>query len=172
MMLVPARNAGERNEYETMEIREGIGAEVDDRALPGRLLVVEDDPLLAASLERHFARLGYVVRAALNCEEAEAATRVETYDCGVFDIHLGSGDGISLAVRLLGASRVRVAVFYSGAADAVSRRRAAEIGTLVQKESHIGELTRVVAELVERGPSDATLGLRISTELGRDGGGH
>src|SRR5690349_2523471 len=89
-----------------------------------RILVVEDDLVIARLIERGFVRLGFVVQVASSCAEARDAPG--QFRCGVFDIELGDGDGVELAVELLARGSVRTAVFYTGSLDADARRRALE----------------------------------------------
>jgi CheY-like chemotaxis protein len=107
------------------------------------VLLVDENVLLIKSLSRCFARRGCVVRTALSCAEAEAS--VGPFDCGVFDVELGSGDGIALAERLLRAEKVRSVVFYTGSADAGALRRASAVAPIVLKESLLNELAEAVS---------------------------
>jgi DNA-binding response OmpR family regulator len=118
-----------------------------------RLLLVEDEALLGEVLARCFARCGHVVRAASTVIEADVLARDESFDCGVFDVEVGSEDGISLANRLVVAGRVGVAVFFSGTVSVGARRRAAAIGVFVHKAKSFAELLRVVEAQVARGGS-------------------
>ncbi|HEX7668957.1 MAG TPA: response regulator [Polyangiaceae bacterium] len=109
-----------------------------------RVLLVEDEAFLAEVLVRCFTRRGHFVRAACSVIEAEVLVRQESFDCGVFDVEVGSEDGIALAERLLTGRKVGVAVFFSGTASGRVRKRAAAVGAFVHKEEHFAELLRVV----------------------------
>jgi DNA-binding response OmpR family regulator len=111
-----------------------------------RILVVEDDLVIARLIERGFVRLGFVVHVATSCVEARAATG--PFRCGVFDIELGDGDGVELAVELLSRGSVRTAVFYTGSLDADARRRAIGVGRVIDKLSPFADLGSHVFELV------------------------
>ena len=63
---------------------------------------------------------------------------------------LGDEDGIHLASRLLSAKRISGAVFYSGLLDGETRRRATNLGVLVDKAARVEDIARAVEECVKR----------------------
>lgn len=66
-----------------------------------RILVVEDEPLVAMLLEDMVADLGYeVIGPALRLEEAEALVEGERPDAAVLDVNLGAHRSYPLALRL------------------------------------------------------------------------
>jgi len=65
-----------------------------------RLLIVEDDRLLASGLQETLRREGYVVDAVPSAEQAEAALRVMDVDLVILDIGLPGQDGFSWLKRL------------------------------------------------------------------------
>jgi DNA-binding response OmpR family regulator len=113
----------------------------------GRILVVEDDAVIARHIVRALSRLGYCVQGARSCAEARAAAR-GVFRCGVFDIELGDGDGVALAEALLGEQLVRKVVFYTGSLDPHSRRRALAMGSVVDKPLPFGELLKELVPLM------------------------
>lgn len=114
------------------------------------ILVVEDDLVIARLIERGFVRLGFSVQVATSCVEARAVTG--QFRCGVFDIELGDGDGVELAVEMLARGSVRTVVFYTGSLDSDARRRALEVGRVIDKLSPFGDLGSHVFELVSGKP--------------------
>ena len=62
-----------------------------------RVLIVEDDPGIAGSLDRGLTRAGYATETAGTAEEAR---RAEAYDVVLLDLGLPDGDGIDLCVDL------------------------------------------------------------------------
>jgi DNA-binding response OmpR family regulator len=96
-----------------------------------RLLVVEDNPVLARPLARFLAQSGYTVQHADRCASARAA--VGPFDVGVFDILLPDGSGIDLCTELLASGTVDAAVFYTGIVDAALLQQAAYIARVVKK---------------------------------------
>jgi DNA-binding response OmpR family regulator len=62
-----------------------------------RVLIVEDDPGIAGSLDRGLTRAGYVTETAGTVEQARTA---EAYDVVLLDLGLPDGDGIDLCLDL------------------------------------------------------------------------
>jgi len=95
-----------------------------------RILVVDDDPLLAAALRRPLAYEGFDVEVASSGEEALTSVREHSPDLVILDILLPGIDGLEVCRRLRQASDVpvlmltarsevpeRVAGFEAGADD-------------------------------------------------------
>lgn len=114
------------------------------------VLVVDDNALLSASLARLLAHCGYDVRAATTADEALEAAVSTQFDCGIFDIRLGSDDGLTLAEKLLEEGRVRAAVFFSATLLRTDRRRASRLGVLVSKAASVERVLGVVATTLRR----------------------
>jgi len=117
------------------------------RGVDNRVLVVEDDAILARCLERALVRLGYSVRLAGSCAEARRTTD-GVVQCGIFDIELGDGDGVACALAMLEERKVTTVVFYTASLDADTRRRAARVGRVIDKLAPFAELTNHLAELM------------------------
>jgi len=64
-----------------------------------KILLVEDDDLIARDLEQVLASSGYIVDCAANGEEAWFKGDVENYDAVVLDLGLPSMDGLSILKR-------------------------------------------------------------------------
>lgn len=65
-----------------------------------RILVVEDEVRLAATLRRQFEREGFAVDTLSRVKEAESALEMFPYDAAIVDLGLPDGDGITLIERL------------------------------------------------------------------------
>ncbi|WP_111412994.1 response regulator [Billgrantia lactosivorans] len=65
-----------------------------------RLLVVEDDPLIARSLEQALTPLGNTVEAFTRHADASAALRHDRFDLVLLDLGLPDGDGLALLGEL------------------------------------------------------------------------
>src|SRR3984957_1084299 len=65
-----------------------------------RILVVEDNELVADAIVRGLAMAGFAVDRAANAESAAAALMAEHFDLAVLDIGLPGADGLSLLRRL------------------------------------------------------------------------
>jgi two-component system, OmpR family, response regulator len=74
-----------------------------------RVLIVEDEPSLAAHLAQSVGAAGYVVDTAADGEKADFAIRTETYDAVLLDLGLPLVDGLTL-LRNWRSSGVRVPV--------------------------------------------------------------
>ncbi len=162
---------------------------------PIPLLLVEDDDLVARAVTRALKISGYEVTRLACCAEAQPllidtplvssrACPTAPFLLGVFDINLGDGDGVNLAVRMLECGLVNHVVFFTATADPHSHERAARVGTLVSKTEGMsalfaslahaltrvqltrsGTLRRVVEpELTESGASSSTDADRIASD--------
>jgi two-component system, OmpR family, response regulator QseB len=67
-----------------------------------RILVVEDDDLVALGIKQGLARAGYTVDLATSAEAAEACLKNEAFDLAVIDIGLPRMDGLTLIRQLRG----------------------------------------------------------------------
>ena len=65
-----------------------------------RILVVEDDPMVADGLKLGLERAGFAVDALPSAEKAEAALRGESFDLAIVDLGLPGADGKELVRRL------------------------------------------------------------------------
>ena len=65
-----------------------------------RILIVEDDELVADALKRGLAAAGFAVDRVGSAEQAEAAFATEEFDLAVVDIGLPKTDGLTLVRRL------------------------------------------------------------------------
>ncbi|MGH8219191.1 MAG: response regulator [Steroidobacteraceae bacterium] len=65
-----------------------------------RILIVEDDELVADAVARGLTLSGFAVDRAGSAENAESALRTETFDLAVVDIGLPGVDGLTLVRRL------------------------------------------------------------------------
>lgn len=123
--------------------------------MPARVLVVEDDELLGASLTRALRATGYDAGWARSVAEALDSATEEAPDVVLLDLSLPDGDGLDLCPRLL-AEHPRVAVIMltarseesdavaglsSGAVDYVTKPfRLAELLARIQAHLRFAEL--------------------------------
>jgi DNA-binding response OmpR family regulator len=76
-----------------------------------RVLIVEDDPMLARSLKQGLQQAGFTVDVATSAEEADGMVGDESFDIALVDIGLPGADGLALIQRLRAAgNRVPVMV--------------------------------------------------------------
>jgi|SRR5690349_10623555 len=111
-----------------------------------RVVLVEDDPELARTVERVLSRYGHTTAIASSVAAAEALQG--SFDCGILDIDLPDGNGVSLAARMLDDGRVGAVVFYSASTDSDVIASAGRLGPFVPKSAGTRELERAVAEAV------------------------
>jgi len=86
-----------------------------------RVLIVEDDPLLANGLTETLRRAGYVADAVSSAEQADAALKVGTIDLVILDVGLPGVDGFTWLKRFR-AKGGQQAVLVLTARDALSDR--------------------------------------------------
>lgn len=111
-----------------------------------RVVLVEDDPELARTVERVLARYGHVTTVVGSVAAAEALS--ESFDCGILDIDLPDGNGVRLAERLLDRGQLGAVVFYSASGDPDIIAEACELGPFVAKAAGTRELERALADAV------------------------
>jgi DNA-binding response OmpR family regulator len=119
-----------------------------------RVLVVEDNPILARPLARFLLQSGYDVHHVDTCAAARGAQG--PFDIGVFDVQLPDGSGIDLCAELLGNGLIGCAVFYTGSLDSAVLQRAAAIAQVVRKTESVDILRQAICaalnEAAENGP--------------------
>lgn len=70
------------------------------KAIPTRILLVEDDPNLGQLLKEYLEIKGFLVSLATDGEQAFSIFRQQTYDLCIFDVMLPKKDGFSLAKEI------------------------------------------------------------------------
>lgn len=122
-----------------------------------RILLIEDDLLLADGLARALRHSGYVVDTADNGTTADAWLGNEAYDLAILDLGLPGLDGTEVLQRLR-ARRQRTPVLVLSARMAVEERvRALDLGAddYVVKPVALSELEARVRALIRRGQGEA-----------------
>lgn len=111
-----------------------------------RILVVEDEWLIAADFEEALNRAGYdVVGPVATAEDARALIEEVSLAGALLDIHLSDGTSFSLASRL---KELRVPYVYVTGYDAQDLPEPIRRHQMVNKPVPDGALERLVAELV------------------------
>ncbi len=127
-----------------------------------RLLVIEDEPDLAALMRAALERGGFAVDLAGNLAEATDHLAVARYDTVILDLALPDGDGLSLLRRLRArgsAVSVLVLTARDGPEDRVTGLDAGADDYLV-KPFHMPELIARIRALLRR--PDSVLGVTLS----------
>jgi two-component system, OmpR family, response regulator len=123
-----------------------------------RLLIVEDDALLADGLARSLRQSGYAVDWVESAERALLAVEHESFDLVILDLGLPGIDGFDMLKRLRRAERY-VPVIVVTARDAVAERvRGLDLGAddYLVKPFATEELEARVRALIRRGHTPTT----------------
>jgi len=118
-----------------------------------RILLVEDDALLADGLARALGQSGYLVDVASDGKTADVWLENETYDLAILDLGLPGLDGPDVLQRLR-ARRQRVPVLILSAREALEERvRVLDLGAddYLVKPVALVELEARVRALIRRG---------------------
>jgi two-component system OmpR family response regulator len=118
-----------------------------------RLLVVEDNEALAASIAKAFRAKGYAVDAVTTAEDTGAALQTQPYDLLILDLGLPDGDGLDVLRRLRRArSRLPVLVL-TARASLQSRVTGLNLGAddYLVKPFALEELEARAGALIRRG---------------------
>ena len=128
-----------------------------------RILIVEDDELVADALKRGLAAAGFTVDRLASAEKAELALTQEAFDVAVIDIGLPGIDGLTLVRRLRRAgcgTPVLILTARDGLADRVD---ALDLGAddYLTKPFELAEVAARCRALVRRTRSATSAELRI-----------
>lgn len=116
-----------------------------------KLLLVEDDLLLARGLMRALSLSGIAVRHVARCAAAYALKG--PFVAGVFDIDLVDGDGVEVAFTLRARGVVGQLVFHTACTDPARLERARSLGPVFVKSTPLAPLV----DQLQRAPSAVAL---------------
>lgn len=122
-----------------------------------KILLVEDDDLVADSLARVLRGSGYVVDCVGDGQYAETAVKTEPYDVVILDLGLPNMDGLEFLKRIR-SKKIGVPVLILTARDSYEERIAGlDCGAndYVTKPFHLGELEARVRALLRLSCSNA-----------------
>jgi DNA-binding NtrC family response regulator len=108
--------------------------EVNNLGTPHRVLVVDDEEIISATLARIFAVHGYQARAAYSAEQAMEIISEWSPDLAIIDVFLPGLNGVEFAVHLLAHCPQCRLVLFSG------RPESAEIVEQAAKDGHSFEI--------------------------------
>lgn len=123
-----------------------------------KILLIEDDDLVADSLARALRGSGYVVDCVGDGTHAETAVKTEPYDAVILDLGLPEMDGLEF-LRRIRAKKIGVPVLILTARDSYEERiEGLDCGAndYVTKPFHLGELEARVRALLRLSVSNAT----------------
>ena len=143
---------------------------MESPAAPSRLpclLTVEDDPEVAALLQRYFSTHGFEVRSAADGVAMRAALANTQIDTVLLDLGLPGEDGVSL-MRYLRENWNGAVIIVTGRGDAVDRVVGLELGAddYVTKPFDLRELLARVRTVMRRTQAAATA--RLDQRAARD----
>lgn len=129
-----------------------------------RLLVVEDDPGMAALLVRGLTREGYAVDTAATGEDALWSVSENPYDAVILDAMIPPPDGFEVCRRMR-AQGIWAPVLMLTARDAVPDRvRGLDVGAddYLTKPFALAELFARLRSLTRRSPAERPVELRVA----------
>ena len=120
-----------------------------------KVLVVEDEQLTAAALERGLGEEGFAVDVASDAPAANQAVLVYEYDAIVLDVRLPKGNGFELCKRWREQGLTTPILFLTAYDDVSDRVRGLDLGgdDYLVKPFAFEELLARVRALVRRGPA-------------------
>jgi two-component system, NtrC family, response regulator AtoC len=119
----------------------------------GRILIVEDEPVLRDELRRLFTRQGHEVSEADSVAAAEEGRRLASCDLILADLRLPGGPGTELIARAPGVP-VLIMTSYATVKSAVEAMRMGAVDYIAKPIDH-EELVMVVGRILERGKDAA-----------------
>jgi two-component system OmpR family response regulator len=136
-----------------------------------RILLVEDDAILADAVYRALTQSAHMVELARNGDEAEAALLSSAHDLVILDVNIPGPDGLEVLRRLRSRGE-RVPVLMITVRDAVEDRvKGLDLGAddYLAKPFHLFELEARVRALIRRSNSHASANIvhgrvRLDTE--------
>jgi DNA-binding response OmpR family regulator len=117
-----------------------------------KILVIEDERVLAESIGSHLGKEGFVVEVAFSYDDATEKINLYSYDCVVVDINLPDGTGFDI-VEMLKQIKATSGIIIISARDALEDRiKSLEIGSddYLTKPFHLSELNARVKALLRR----------------------
>ncbi len=128
-----------------------------------RILIVEDDELVADALKRGLTAAGFVVDRVGSAEQAEAAFVAEEFDVAVVDIGLPGVDGLTLVRRMRHAGNALPVLILTARDGLADRVDALDLGAddYLVKPFELPEVAARCRALVRRTRSATSAELRI-----------
>lgn len=113
----------------------------------GRIVVIDDEPLILRATQRLLRSLGHRVRTYVDGRVAVELMRRERADVALVDLHMSGMDGIQVLCRLLALDRPPCIIVMSGDGMTPVKQRLAELG-LAERVDYLGK-PFTVSELEE-----------------------
>src|ERR1700738_460975 len=135
-----------------------------------RLLIVEDDDIVAAAITRALQAANYSVHRVISAEAAQAALVNEEFAMAVIDVGLPGADGVSLVRRLRSAGKTLPTLILTARCTLTDKVKALDLGAddFLSKPFEAAELAARCRALMRRS-NGATNGIiklhRMSVDL-------
>lgn len=128
-----------------------------------RLLLVEDDSSLGATLQERLVKEGYQVDWAEDKQSAQSFCQDQQYDLILLDVGLPDGTGFEFATEVKQLSSTPF-IFVTAMADAEFRLQGYELGAeeYIPKPFHLKELLLRVARVLEKNQSESNAQYQIN----------
>ncbi len=121
-----------------------------------RVLVVDDDPAVAKSIQRVLERAGYVVVLARDGREAEARFAPQQTDLVLLDLNLPFESGWDIFERLTAREPCVPIIIVTAMPNQFAMAQAAGVGALIEKPIEVPALLKLMNDLLTE-PPDARL---------------
>lgn len=120
-------------------------------AVPGRVLLVDDQPELRRIFRRSLVKLGHEVMEAPNGRAAVELVRKEHFDVVISDVRMPDMDGVELLHQLCEHDAELPVILVSGGFDAEAEQAAAEYGAFeyLMKPLAFDKLHEATASAIE-----------------------
>src|SRR6202048_641890 len=137
---------------------------------PVRLLIVEDDDIVADAITRGLAAAHYSVHRVTSAEAAQAALVNEEFAMAVIDVGLPGADGLTLVRRLRGAGKAMPTLILTARCTLTDKVKALDLGAddFLSKPFEAAELAARCRALMRRsnGAANGIIKLnRMSVDL-------
>lgn len=129
-----------------------------------RLLVVEDDDIVADAIARGLGAAQFSVRRVTSAEAAQAAIADEEFDLAVIDVGLPGSDGLTLVRRLRSAGRGLPTLILTARCTLADKVKALDIGAddFLSKPFEPAELAARCRALVRRASGSVNGTVRLN----------
>ena len=107
-----------------------------------KILLVEDEPNLGATLSERLRKEGYLVEWARSAADADLQIQGQAFDLALLDVGLPDGNGFEVAERLRARRRETAMIFLTAFGASEDRVRGLELGAedYIVKPFHLREL--------------------------------
>ena len=110
--------------------------------MPGKILVIDDEPLILIAVERALSRVGYTVTPAGNVKDLDSALSNAPYDLLIADVYLGEESVDSIIQKVKDASPAIRVIYMSGMENEDGRKH------FIEKPFKIDDLRKKVREIL------------------------